>query len=265
MKRWTSYIMLMSLALGALSCTVKEDRSGAPCYLTVHLDDADPEGIHGSTVIRTAHEGRNVSVDTLVIEEHIPDGYDIIVPKGMNPISSVSGYLNCRYDGSSLVVQRGTCFDRIFAYANLLDCRWDTYHDNITFSKQHAEIVIRPKTPVAGYYPYDMRIRGNTCGMDIYSLAPVVGPFDAYASRDRDGSLSTVVPRQADASLVLDIMRPDGTIEVSFQIGRMIEASGYDWTKTDLDDIVVTIDYASMDMSVKIVSWDDENKGVIVI
>lgn len=266
MKRLAfNLIWAVILSAVAVSCSVKEDRSGAPCYLTVHLDDADPDSLYRHTVITTHHGGRRVSSDTLVIADFIPEGFGISIPRGWNPLSAITGNVNSVIRHDSLYVARGRNFDRIFAHCALLDCNWDTEQDYVAFSKQHVVITIKAKTAFGGYYPADMRIRANSSGMNIFNFEPLIGPFTAFAERKRDGTLVFVVPRQGDNSMALDIMRPDGTIEVSFQLGRMIESSGYDWTKKDLDDITVTIDYASMNLSVSIENWDNENKGVIII
>ena len=265
MRRLALHISSVLAAACVLSCSVKEDRSGAPCYLTVHLDDADPDDVHVTAVVITSHQEAMVSRDTLVIKEHVPQGFDIRMPRGWNRLAALAGNVHSVVRDASVVVPEGRNFDRLWIHRSELDCNWDTEHDFVKFTKEHTEIEIRPLHPVAGYYPYDMRLRSSTCGVALYERMPVDGKFSAYASRNRDGTLTAVLPRQQDDSMVLDILRPDGTIEISFQLGRMIAATGFDWWAENLDDITVTIDYASMDLSVKIKGWDDQNQGVIII
>lgn len=264
MDRWAIVVALLATMILSSSC-VKEDRSGVPCCLTVYLDEADPEGIHLGTVLTTGNDSGMVSRDTLVIEEHIEDGFEVFVPKGCISLSSLTGLKGTRFRDRAILAPAGTMYDRIFAYSNNLECVWDTEHDSVVFTKQHSVITLMTKEPITGYYPFDMRLRGNSCGMDIYTMEPVSGVFDAYASRNRDGTLTVVVPRQFDSSLVLDIISPSGFVDMSFQLGRMIEASGFDWSKSSLDDIEVRVDYASMSITVKVISWENEDKGVIII
>lgn len=265
MRRLAFQIIAILLAVCSVSCSIKEDRSGAPCYLTFHLDDADPDDVYLTSVIIVRQSGINVLRDTISIEEHIPSGYGIEVPKRWSHSAALAGNVYVRVKEDSIYVDEGRNFDRLWIHRNWLDCNWDTEHDYVSFCKEHTVVNIKPRVPVAGYYPYDMRLRSTTCGVSLVDKIPLVGRFMAFASRNRDGTLTAVLPRQDSDDLVLDIVRPDGKIEVSFQLGKMIAATGFDWTAENLNDITLTIDYASMDLSVKIESWDDQNQGVIII
>lgn len=236
-----------------------------PCCLTVDYSNADPDNCHIRTILSTKHENTYVSFDTLTIADCIPNGFEVFFPKGFGKLSSVTGYEQTYYKGDSLCVRSGRSFDKIYAYKSEPDCRWDTGREYVEFSKQHCVMTIKPKIAVAGYYPYNMRIRSASVGMNIYSFEPVKGDFSAFASKNRDGTLTMVLPRQYDDSMMLDIVDPQGRTEVSFKVGMMIKAAGYNWNSENLDDITVTIDYASLTISVEIENWTERDEGTIII
>ena len=264
MRRASFILILFALAISA--CSIKEDRTGVPCCLRVYYEDAEFNQTHRRTILSTQNGSQRISFDTLCIADYSPaDAFEVFMPKGYGKLSSIAGFEQTYFLGDSLLTRTGLGFDRIFAYASEPDCRWDTGRDYVRFSKQYCIIYIKPKTPVAGYYPYEMRIRSATKGMDIYSLEPIKGEFYAFASKNRDGTLSVIVPRQYDDSMMLDIMTPEGDTEASFQLGKMIRASGFDWNSVDLNDVVATIDYASMSIVVIVQDWDSEDFGEIII
>ena len=247
------------------SCSIKEDRSGVPCCLKVYYDDADPDQNYKRTILATKSGDTFVSFDTLNIADFVPIGKEVFMPKGYGSLSSIVGFEQVYYQGDTLGIRSGREYDRIWAYTSSPDCRWDTGRDSVCFYKQHAVMTIKPRHPVAGYYPYNMRIRSATKGMNIYTLEPIKGDFSAFASKNRDGTLSVVLPRQYDDSMMLDIMDPNGAIEVSFKLGMMIKASGFDWNSPNLDDLTVIIDYASLGIKVVVEKWIEEDYGIVII
>ena len=68
-------------------------------------------------------------------------------------------------------------------------------------------------------------------------------------------SCSLCLPRQRDSSLSLEIAE-DASVLKSFALGNYIEGSGYDWSAPELDDIVVTIDYARTRLSISVGEWE---------
>lgn len=263
MKRFAFYILISLFSLS--SCSIKENRENVPCNLVVDYSNADPDYHHIRTILSTKHGNIHVSFDTLTIADHVPNGFEILSPKGFGKLSSITGFEQVYYKGDSLCTRSGRSFDKIFAFKSETDCRWDTGREYVEFSKQHCVMTIKSKTPVAGYYPYNMRVRSTSVGMNIYTFEPVLGDFSAFASKNRDGTLEIILPRQYDDSMMLDIVDPNGKTEMSFKVGMMIKAAGYNWNSEKLDDITVTIDYASMTISVEVENWTERDEGTIII
>ncbi len=82
-----------------------------------------------------------------------------------------------------------------------------------------------------------------------------VQPLPAAAEAATEVSCSLCLPRQRDSSLSLEIAE-EASVLKSFALGNYIEGSDYDWSAPELDDIVVTIDYARTRLSISVGEWE---------
>ena len=62
------------------------------------------------------------------------------------------------------------------------------------------------------------------------------------------------VPRQMDDSMMLEI-RDDPDVLRSFAVGEFIAESGYDWSRPDLEDIEMEIDYSRTGVTFNVSDW----------
>ena len=95
--------------------------------------------------------------------------------------------------------------------------------------------------------------------MDEYSLdgLPSEGDFACVAYPGESGNLQAGLPRQVDASLVLEV--DDGTsVLKTFALGEYIVNGGYDWTAEELEDVTVTLNYQMTYVKISISGWDRE-------
>ena len=77
------------------------------------------------------------------------------------------------------------------------------------------------------------------------------------------------VPRQMDEEMVLDILIPrsdrDYTVDDRVDLmalGKKLSSQGFSWDKEDLDDVLVTIDYSRVIVSVEIGDWTEHGLDV---
>ena len=143
------------LGLVALvSCSVKEDRSDCPCWITVIADKAvSLSAWYGNQKILDNHSGG--------LEDHT-------VPRGIVDLVASNGIFT---------VPEGEQMGELFAQLQHLNTNGETALTGIELQKQFATVYLDFKDEDDGRTGYDIQINGNYVGADIRTLEPVEGIF----------------------------------------------------------------------------------------
>ena len=56
----------------------------------------------------------------------------------------------------------------------------------------------------------------------------------------------------------------EGDLVTIVNVGKVLSQTGYDWTKSDLDDIYVTLDVVNFSFSVTVAPWENNNYTEII-
>ena len=100
---------------------------------------------------------------------------------------------------------------------------------------------------------------GAECGMDLRNGAPVRGDFKCIARLADSGFAVYAVnlPRQisSEDEILISVSR-NGKELFSCDISEAISKTGFDWSKPDLDDIRLGLDYISASVNVEIAEWE---------
>lgn len=249
--------VLMVAAL--VSCSIKENRFECPCWLVVCIDGMPEEGIvlsvDGETHLFTERIGNAMEGNY----------YERKVPRGELSLWAFKGGLeNACYNGIYTVAP-GNEADSLYSYCKGFESNCDFYVDTVRLCKQFATIGIHVRSSLPDL-PLKLRARGNVCGFKLSDSLPIDGAF--VCDIELDGSLdgSFRVPRQIDDSLTLEFYDPaSGETEYSIPVGRMVVMEGYDWTKANLDDISIMLDYSSMEVTIIIAEWEERDLTEIEI
>lgn len=260
MKGKTAYILAAALAAAlAASCSVKEDRTSCPSYLTVFYHEAAPvlaaNGIT-SGVVTTVTNGSGFRYRLSVDPSEYPGGLEVpVVPKGAATVSGLSGVSLGEVSQDRYTVRRGEEADRIWADSQVVDCTGELAADTVRLHKQYAVMRITFRGSEA-YAAPSLRVRGGCNAMDTNTLEALRGEFYASARHTGGTAFEVRVPRQAGTDLYLDVI--DGAETVStVEVGEKLASAGYNWAKRDLDDIEVLVDYAVSDATVTVAPWRD--------
>lgn len=237
----------------AAGCSVKEDRTDCPCYLTLDwtevdcwkMMDAGHSSVRWSVTARGGiwHQEGELPLETL------EPFTELQVPKDSVTVTAACGAEIDPLVG--VVADENGTFPRLYYHSGIVDASSAMASDTILLHREHAELFLYVKNimqPGASY-----TVRGNIVGCDL-SGAPVPGSFSSSVKVDGRGLGSVVLPRQADSSLWLDVSYA-GELVRSLAIGEYIIASGYDWTAENLEDIVMEIDYYQTKVVVSIEQW----------
>ena len=235
---------VMAAFLSVSSCSVKEDRGPCPCFL--ELDIKGPEEIASSSVdlFVTSQDGYFLRD---AVEDWMQEGlYSVSVPRTRLHVSVWGGggkYVS--EDG--MVIPMGKECPRVYMHDSDLLIEGEYYKEEVLMRKNHCVLTILEEGN--GQEFTDLVLKGNVAGYDLTGK-PLIGDFEFALEED-----TVVLPRQVDDSLMLELEDTKGN-RISFSLGRYIEASGYDWSAAELDDVTVTLDYALTEIRLNVDGWE---------
>ena len=271
-------------ALCLVSCSIKTDRTACPglVCLTARGGDEDLMQVYASGV-SSCYEGQ-------MSKDGETAGLSFDIERGAVLLNVMSGLHSCSLEDDKVLIEPGEEMDEIYAYSDSIGVYSDLVEVACTLHKQFAQLYLTIIESETSTYPFYVKVKGNVCGMDRYSLSPVRGAFSRmihpvreyafaiddtlYSSygenrvREVDGnreefSLLPVLTavRQNQDSLELEFYDKDFTKADSapvdiLALGDYIKASGYDWTSEDLQDLYVNVDYSDAGVSVRIRDWE---------
>ncbi len=285
MKVMRSYISLFVMwMVGMLflsSCSIKEDRDGCPCWMTVEMpgqaghDGRFPVGAgdDGTVVLRLRGNSDEDAVDyeyqvTEAVRVDI-GALEYEVPRGSVGVSAVAfgneipgrtGYdgKSAEYDGDEIRVPVGEQMDSLYGFFKMYHTRCESILCDVELHKEFCTVSFTLGED--GYSsPYRIEVWGNVAGVSAWDLMPVLGEF-RYAPMQKNGVYQVRVPRQEDNSLEL-VMVEDSEIVDRLPLGEYIARSGYDWTAEDLADVNVALDLEMQQVMITVSGWD----GVVVM
>lgn len=246
--RWAALLLLLSV-----SCSVKEDRSPCPCWLSVVSSDAFRVAGRPQLIVRSVEDGTEILRDTL--ERSAEALIEYTVPKGRLTVIVRSELSRGREENGQVLFSEGESADTLWAHASEVDCGGEFTLDTVRMRRQFARVTVRPecgswrKAGVTG-----LEVRTSCGGLDLRTLTPVEGSWHTHQQTDEDSGTEFLVPRlspEGAFSLVIDLAGE--TEERDLQAA--LRASGYDWSRKDLDDIVVTFDVNLSVIAVSVEPW----------
>ena len=221
--------LFLTLA-GAVSCSVKEDRSVCPCYVTLDFASAVEAGLGDASLLVGNRSG-------LAVEDV--------------DISSL------RFDGTQTP-------GKLFVWSEYAPCDDDAYSCRVQPHKQFCDIeVVLVQDEQSPLPVYEVELKAGCNALSLLDLEAVEGNLSSSAVYDAASlSYRLRIPRQKPGPLVLGLYDTSLPVRIPLMlldISRELESRGYDWEKPDLDDIRIVIDRQAVKFSVNIVGWTSEN------
>lgn len=267
------FVMWMAGMLLLSSCSLKEDRSGCPCWMAVEI----PEQV--------GHDGGQVDNDDCVVlrlrgnsdEDEVGYSYQVTeavkpdvgaleyeVPRGSVGVSVIGmpdrvGHDGiAEYDGDEIRIPVGEQMDSLYGFFRMFYTRCESLLCDVELHKEFCTVSFTLGDD--GYVsPYDLEVWGNVAGVSAWDLMPLEGDF-RFTPSPEDGVYRVRVPRQFDASLEL-VMLEDSKIVDRLPLGEYIARSGYDWTAENLEDVHIALDLENQQVMITVSGWD----GVVVM
>ena len=224
------------------SCSIKEDRDGCPCWMTVDLSDVaesrwkspemqsniehqditkSPESrpnVVGNVLLRLSGNSDEdaveyeyqmteaVRADAGTLEYEVPRGSVGVSVIGMPDRVGHDGIAG--YDGDEIRIPVGEQMDSLYGFFNMYHTRCESVLCDVELHKEFCTVSFT--LGEEGYSsPYDIEVWGNVAGVSAWDLIPVQGDF-RYAPVQKNGVYQVRVPRQEDNSLELVMLEmPD--------------------------------------------------------
>ena len=244
------FVMWMAGMLLLSSCSVKEDRSGCPCWMTVDLSDVAESRWKSPKVqscteyqeVTKSPESRQHIAESVVLrlrgnsdEDEVGYSYQVTetvkpdvgaleyeVPRGSVGVSAVAlgneipgqaGYDGIiGYDGDEIRIPVGEQMDSLYGFFKMYHTRCESVLCDVDLHKEFCTVSFTLGDE--GYSsPYDIEVWGNVAGVSAWDLMPVKGDF-RYAPVQKNGVYQVRVPRQVDNSLKLVML------EIPDQVGH---------------------------------------------
>lgn len=250
MKMKPSLMPLLALyVMSVIGCSVKEDRSVCPCRLRLDFSGIDTSVVRYAVFEVTASDGF-VLDDTLSCDEF--HRFKVIdVPQEIVRVRAWYG--DCGMVGTDgLSIPLGQECPPVYHHTSAVDARREQQIERVLLKKDFCRMTI---VLTESDFPHELIINGCVSGYAVDGR-PVEGDFRCVIPH-KEGRGEVVVPRQRDASLMLEVRGEDGVKKV-FALGEYVEMIGYDWSAVNLEDFTVYMDYAHSRVVIKVEKWDEE-------
>ena len=264
------------------SCSVKEIRHGCPCILSIDLTDIPKENGNIMLLVNNAAERYDSYINPMEDDSGI---VRIAVDKGTNHIICAQGLTSARvYDGRNVIIPLGEESSYVSLATDEVECKGESQYYKPVLHKEWAKLTICYDLGSLSEYPYLFIIDGNIRGIDLRTGKSLYGNFScvanesaattqqnttgqslygkfscvAKASPDTKKEASVSLPRQdtKKPGLRLSLVsKEDYSVWKEYDLSKIIVDTGFDWEKTDLDDIKIHLDYSGLLSGITVIDW----------
>jgi hypothetical protein len=261
--------IILAALLAACSCSIREEREGCPCILTItsdresvwHYTIPPEESVYRQGIPYPVNlkisMGGYIAYDNPGAFPSTQEEEKIEIVKGQALVTYHTTLVNAVENRDGITIAKGQQWDRLFIGRDKVFCEGETARDTLHFRKEHCIIWLHMAgMPAGDGCPFSSLITGNVIGIEPETLSPVKGEFQCIPERLETFVFQAVVPRQTDDSLSLELTDDSGRTH-TYDIGKSIADAGYDWGKEDLDNLTLTVEYGIPGISVTVLPWEE--------
>ena len=242
-------------ALCLASCSIKTDRTVCPGLVRLTVAGGDED------LMQVFAQGASSCYEGQISKEGDTAELSFEIERGPLLLSVMSGIHGCELTDGKVMIGQGDEMDEIYACSDSLGLYFDIMEVSVILHKQFALLYLTIIESESASYPFYVKVKGDVCGMDYTDMSPVRGPFSRLVHPVMGEYHVICLPRQADDSLELefydrDMTKADDAPVDRIALGDYIKAAGYDWSREDLEDLYVNVDYTNAGVSVQIRDWE---------
>ena len=255
MKRVCTSLAFLALTL---SCSVKEDRSECPCFLTVDMSGVETSSLMGQgldSLVLLIGSGEDFYIkEAFRLRDNVQE-YSAAVPRGEVSVLAACGPAWERFSRSGMHIPEGGECPVVYMFAESFEAASGEMRRSVVLHRSFCVLTVSMKTSYgAKPRPYRILLDGNISGFNMDGT-PEEGVFHSFSPASSGGLCRMRIPRQVDGSLMLEIDFLDSDEIRTFPIGRYILESGYDWSAPDLEDISVEMDFSRSSLTFTTSKW----------
>lgn len=262
-----------------LCCSVKEDRDSCPCSLRFDLSEAFKDSDGTLTMVIKGPDGF-VYCDTLKAAEKLAGTYSagddslytVLVPRKELTVDFYSPYGALKNPLEGYRPDK-TCAP-VWHWSEVLTAEGELVERKVRPHKDYCRLTVEIAGDPGVRLPYELLFVSNVNGY-LPGGRLSEGMFVERVTPDKPdkmaastaGVCSVNLLRQKDTSLMMEIV-PEGQSAVSlrsFALGEYLKAADYDWTLSDLEDISITLDFASTTVVISTDKWTRRLEFNVVI
>ncbi len=250
------------MCFAVLSCSIKEDRTGCPAWLTVvsdgHLGEENEDGklVFNLVSDQSGDCGRQEGR----LEPFTGDGTVLTVPRMENvSVDVIGGVSAMEFAEGFLKIPLGCDCDCIVGGSGSVRVSAEEGLLALPLNRCYARLLMTLSGAMPDPCPYRFVLIGGIDGYTLPGLSPHRGEFSFEMPASTGNNYTARVPRQADNTLRIEIRRlQDDELISTIPVGVELKALDYDWSAPDLNDIFMLLDFARADLLISVDDWDSE-------
>lgn len=245
-------------AILLLSCSVKEDRTECPCFLTLDLGAVETAALArqglDSLVVGVVSGTDFYEEMGFALRDNVQE-YNLAVPKSQVDVIVACGIGRNGLSSGGFSIPEGNECPAVYLFSDSFLADAGEMRRTVTLHRNYCMLSVSMKTSYNAHArPYLIHLEGNVSGC-LMDGTPAEGVFSCFSSPSSGGLCHLNIPRQKDGSLMLDVHFQDTGEIRSFPVGEYILESGYDWSAPDLEDIQVEMDFSLSGLTFSISGW----------
>lgn len=257
--------LILAMTLPSCRAWILEDRTVCPSFVFFDVQDANGLARTRDIVVevKTLPEGAELARDTVALGTLDSRSYHLEVSKSSHVVASgITGVRIAAKEGSQWTVPVGSQWEPVYIFNSEADATGEETHIPVVFTKEHSQVTVRFHSD-DGLFPYYVVAKSGTCGMDASTGKPVKGIFRYTPAEGNPGEFSFIVPRQADYGLSLEMWAKSGVSAEEGKVDEILLWSAlervprFDWSLTNLPDIIVDIDYVRSQLTLTVNDWTE--------
>ncbi len=264
-------IILMAIPLIGCRKVIFEDRIECPSWIYFDVRNAEYFASYEPVTIIVDRQpsGGRLSIESPTLQAIQDRSYFVEVKgtpavKGYGVLGDTGVSLN---QGDEWRIPIGCQSDTLYRFAYAATVEPESFTIPVKMIKEHTKVTVEfvgleTFTMAGGKCPFDIVIKGNTCGIDASTGIPVRGPFEYKPKETTIGLFQFVLPRQADEYLSLEVYGREHLYEKagfleSYNLNKLLyDLGGVTWREVNLPDVHITVDYKQSVFNVTVDLWD---------
>lgn len=238
------------------SCSIKEDRSGCPCLLTVDLSLAlnveltPPSWWERGLTIALFREDRCFRQASLWYEEAGPE-WETQVEKAEIGVVGMLGWNAGAVSGLEIRYPEGCQSDALYVSSRTVPCYGETARTRLEMEKQFSNVTIEGLDTFSA----QMQVTATCNGLNLMTRQALEGVFRFPLSCDSEGICRFRMPRQSSDDVRILLLDSEGHLDNAIPLGAYMTEIGYVWDAPSLSDVFIRIDFVTASISVTVDDW----------